>query len=81
MTRDQITKGRQTDANISADGASLVTGYPLYALDRGGNPYEQDDGVTDLQEQVLELLERAGLPTEINDQIMALVATGERSAA
>lgn len=42
-----------------------------------GNPYEGDDGVTKLQEDVGVLLEDAGLPQSIIDQIMLLVQTGE----
>ncbi|AFU88206.1 hypothetical protein CcrColossus_gp336 [Caulobacter phage CcrColossus] len=41
------------------------------------NPFDGDDGVTKLQDDVLGLLEDAGLPTDINDQIMLLVQTGE----
>lgn len=37
----------------------------------------EDDGVTVLQEEVLKLLEDAGLPTRINDKIMTLIAEGE----
>lgn len=36
-----------------------------------------DDGVTVLQEQVLELLEKANIPTHINDKIVELIAKGE----
>lgn len=43
-------------------------------------PFDQDDGVTVLQDDVLGLLEQAGIPTEINDQIMKLVEKGEHLA-
>jgi hypothetical protein len=45
---------------------------------RNETPYEADDGVTKLQEDVLGLLEAAGLPTAINDKIVALIVEGER---
>jgi len=38
---------------------------------------DMDDGVTDLQEAILGLLEDAGISQVINDQIMTLVAKGE----
>lgn len=41
-------------------------------------PDVADDGVTDLQERVLGLLEDAGVPTDTNDRIMALIAAAER---
>lgn len=41
-------------------------------------PPDEDDGVTELQEKVLILLEEAGLPTETNDAVIELVAWGER---
>lgn len=37
-----------------------------------------DDGITDLQERVLGLLEDADIPTETNDRIMALIAAAEK---
>lgn len=43
-----------------------------------GTPYDQDDGVTDLQETILGLLEDAGIDTETNDAVMKLVRAGER---
>ena len=45
------------------------------------NPFDADDGVTNLQERVLSLLEDAGLSQAVNDQIMRLVAQGEREAS
>lgn len=41
-------------------------------------PHDEDDGVTELQEKVLQLLEAAGIPTEANDAIMKIIADGER---
>lgn len=41
-------------------------------------PFDQDDGVTKLQEDVLGLLEDAGIPTAVNDKIMKLIAEAER---
>jgi hypothetical protein len=35
--------------------------------------------VTELQETVLGLLESAGIPTEVNDQIVRLIEQGERA--
>jgi hypothetical protein len=46
-----------------------------------GTPYDQDDGVSDLQEAVLELLEAAAVPTEVNDKIVALIQGAERARA
>lgn len=43
------------------------------------NPYGADDGVTDLQEAVLGLLEEAGIPTDKNDRIIELIAAVERA--
>lgn len=40
-------------------------------------PYDEDDGVTELQEKVLELLENANIPTETNDKIITLIAAAE----
>ena len=42
-------------------------------------PFDEDDGVTMLQEQILSLLEDAGIDTETNDKIIALVS--DRRAA
>lgn len=44
-----------------------------------GNPRDADDGVTNLQEAVLGLLEEAGIPTETNDRIIELIAAAERA--
>lgn len=41
-------------------------------------PPDEDDGVTELQEKILLLLEAANLPTETNDAVMELVAWGEQ---
>ena len=46
---------------------------------RSDDPPFEDDGVTVLQENVLRLLEEAGVPTEINDKIMALIWNHERA--
>jgi hypothetical protein len=43
-----------------------------------GLPDVADEGVTKLQEDVLGLLEDAGIPTETSDNIMALIAAAER---
>lgn len=43
-------------------------------------PWEVDDGVTRLQEDVLMILEDTGIPTHVNDQIMKLIAEAEREA-
>lgn len=40
-----------------------------------------DDGVTQLQDDVLALLEAADLPTAVNDRIIAIIAEAERSMA
>ena len=40
-------------------------------------PDVADDGVTELQDKVLGLLEDAGIPTETNDEIMRLIAAAE----
>lgn len=52
---------------------------------RGGaarhDPAFDVDVVSKLQDDVLGLLEEAGLPTEINDKIMVLVAEGEQLLA
>lgn len=45
-----------------------------------GTPFDQD-GVTELQDKVLELLEEAGIPPEVNDKIMKLVSDAENAAA
>lgn len=44
-------------------------------------PPSQDDGVTDLQEKILVLLEEAGIDTATNDAVMNLVAQGEAKLA
>lgn len=41
-------------------------------------PPDEDDGVTELQEKILLLLEAAGIPTEANDAVMKIIADGER---
>lgn len=41
-------------------------------------PADEDDGVTELQERVLTLLEAANIPTKINDAVMRLIEAGER---
>lgn len=46
-----------------------------------GLPDAADDGVTDLQEKVLALLEVAGIPTATNDAIMKLIDAAERDLA
>lgn len=46
-----------------------------------GTPYDEDDGVTELQDKVLELLEAAKMPTDINDAIIALIVEGEKRTA
>jgi hypothetical protein len=45
-----------------------------------GTPFDQDDGVTELQDKVLELLEEADIPTEVNDKIMKLISDAEIAA-
>lgn len=40
-------------------------------------PPSQDDGVTELQDNVLGLLEDAGIPEATNDAIMKLIADAE----
>lgn len=48
---------------------------------RGGTPISPGDEGRDpsvLEDAVLQLLEEAGIDTEINDQIMKLVEAGER---
>lgn len=42
-----------------------------------GTPFDQDDGISGLQEKVLELLEAAGIPTEVNDKIIKLISEAE----
>lgn len=46
-----------------------------------GAPWHETDDVTELEERILGILESAGIPTAINDQIMALVAKGEAELA
>lgn len=51
---------------------------------RGGSPVspnEPDFAVSELVEKVLGLLEDAGIPTDINDQIVALIRNGEFMAS
>lgn len=48
---------------------------------RPETPPEVDDGITDLQDTILGLLEDAGIPTAINDRVMILVRRGEALAA
>ena len=43
-----------------------------------GTPYDEDDGVTELQEKVLLLLEASGIDTGTNDAIIKLIETAER---
>ena len=49
-----------------------------YGIKNGRLPSEEDDGVTDLQDNVLGLLGAAGIPTDINDKIIDLVREGEQ---
>jgi hypothetical protein len=42
-------------------------------------PFDADDGVTLLQEKVLDLLEMAGIPTETNDKIMEMISAAEQA--
>ena len=44
---------------------------------RPESPPVEDDGVTVLQEQVLELLEAANIPQHICDEVMSTIARGE----
>jgi hypothetical protein len=44
---------------------------------RNESPPAEEDGVTDLQERVLILLEQADIPTPVCDSIMALIAKAE----
>lgn len=53
----------------------------LLCPSRGNTPYDSDDGITPLQDQVLDLLEDAGIPPKVNDQIMAIIARAEREIA
>ncbi len=41
-------------------------------------PHDEPDYVTELQEQVLGLLEAAGIDTETNDKIVSLIWQAER---
>lgn len=41
-------------------------------------PWDEDDGVTQLQEDVLGLLEEAGIPSSVNDQICRLIEQAEK---
>ena len=43
-----------------------------------GHPSTKMMGLTKLQEDVLGLLEEAGIPTAVNDKIMMLIAEAER---
>lgn len=52
----------------------------LMCPSRARSPYEADD-VTELQDSVLMLLEDAGIPTDVNDQVVALIAQAERELA
>lgn len=52
----------------------------LMCPSRGPNPHDIDTE-TRLQGEVLTLLEAAGMPTDINDQIAALIAEGEARIA
>jgi hypothetical protein len=45
---------------------------------RGANPFDGGVEPSALEDQVLGLLEDAALPADINDQIMGLIAEGER---
>lgn len=45
------------------------------------NPPDYDDGVTELQEEVGQLLEDANMPTATVDAIMKLIAEAERAKA
>lgn len=40
--------------------------------------FPEDDNISELQEKVLLLLEEAGIPTAINDQICKLIEDAER---
>ena len=51
--------------------------YPPGAANDPNAPYNQTDAVTNLQETILGLLEEAGISSEINDKIMALLMAGE----
>jgi hypothetical protein len=46
-------------------------------LYRNDDPPDEYDGVTQLQEDILERLERAAIPESICDEIMLLIAKGE----
>lgn len=43
-------------------------------------PFDQDDGVTELQGAVLGLLEDAGIDTETNDAVLKLICAAEQEA-
>jgi hypothetical protein len=44
-------------------------------------PWDENNGVTLLQEKVLELLEAAGIPGPVCDKIIDLIADAERRIA
>jgi type III secretion system FlhB-like substrate exporter len=46
-----------------------------------GTPFDRDDGISELQDKVLELLEEAGIPINVNDQIIKLISDAEIAAA